>query len=304
MSKNEWVKYRNGNYYVYFNKKNGTKIRRCMEDEMKPDFPENCDVLISTKCKRNCPWCYAGCSPEGVHGNFENLDFIDTIHEYTELALNLNFPLHPGLVSFLRKMKEKKVFVNLTVSQPDFIQNREFIESLYNENLFFGLGVSASDNIRHLVYSVSHTCIKNIVIHVINGLFMLDNFEDVEGKGLKLLILGYKEFGNGIIYEEKERVLLEKRKRWMKENISRLLQSFEIVSFDNLALEQLDIRSMMSDDEWEKYYMGDDGTATIAINIVNRTFSKNSTSVEEYPIDGKSLHDMLSCIRSCSALGS
>ena len=59
-----------------------------------------------------------------------------------------------------------------------------------------------------------------------------------------------------------------------------------MVSFDNLALKQLPVREQMSDEDWEKFYMGDDGQFTMYIDAVKREFAKNSTSTERWPITG------------------
>jgi hypothetical protein len=52
-----------------------------------------------------------------------------------------------------------------------------------------------------------------------------------------------------------------------------------------LALKQLDVKSIISPGEYESMYMGDDGEATMYIDLVNRQFAKNSTSVDRYPIE-------------------
>ena len=60
---------------------------------------------------------------------------------------------------------------------------------------------------------------------------------------------------------------------------------FEVVSFDNLAIKQLDAQRLMSEEDWEQFYMGDDGSATMYVDMVNREFAKSSTSTERYPIE-------------------
>ena len=69
-------------------------------------------------------------------------------------------------------------------------------------------------------------------------------------------------------------------------------QWFESISFDNLALEQLDVKSLMSEKDWNQFYMGADGTSTMYIDMVKREFAKSSTSVNRYPLLNN-IEDML-----------
>ena len=100
--------YKNGNYTVNV-LSDGTKIRETNEDEFIPSFSENCDCKITDKCDGGCPFCYEGCTPNGKHGDILNYKFLDTLHPYTELAINGNDMSHPDLIPFLIKLKEKKV---------------------------------------------------------------------------------------------------------------------------------------------------------------------------------------------------
>lgn len=273
---NGWIKYYNGNYTVFFNPENGTKIRHCIEDVLEPEFPENIDLFISNKCDCECPWCYAGCSSSGHFGNLNQPAFINGLQPYTELALNLNFPVHPDLEGFLEKVKDRAVFVNITVSQKHFFQHYRYIENLYEKGLFYGLGISFSGDMDALCYAVSHTKIENIVIHVINGLFCSEDFKTADTSGIKLLILGYKTCGRGEAYYEKSEYI-KMNQEWLEKNITEILASFKAVAFDNTALEQLSIRNILTEQEWDTFYMGDDGTATLAVDFVTNQFSKNST---------------------------
>ena len=56
------------------------------------------------------------------------------------------------------------------------------------------------------------------------------------------------------------------------------------MSFDNLGIEQLDPKRLMSDEEWEKCFMGEDGSFTFYIDAVNGKFAKCSTSTKRYDL--------------------
>jgi len=72
---------------------------------------------------------------------------------------------------------------------------------------------------------------------------------------------------------------------------------FAVASFDNLAIEQLDVRRLLSDEEWNEFYGGDDGTFSFYINLVSGYFAKNSLSDVHYPIGDLTMDQMFDTIR-------
>ena len=57
---------------------------------------------------------------------------------------------------------------------------------------------------------------------------------------------------------------------------------FRVVSFDNLAIRQLDVQRLMAPHEWDRFYMGDDGGFTMYVDAVNRAFAISSVSDRRY----------------------
>lgn len=55
---NNWVSYQNGNYTVYINTTNGTKIRKNDLDYFDPEWPESADIKITNCCKHGCSMCF------------------------------------------------------------------------------------------------------------------------------------------------------------------------------------------------------------------------------------------------------
>ena len=70
----------------------------------------------------------------------------------------------------------------------------------------------------------------------------------------------------------------------MHNAIEEMLNHFEVISFDNLAIEQLEVKRLMSEAEWDEFYMGDDGTMTFYIDLVDGMFGRNSLATDRYPI--------------------
>ena len=289
--------YKNGNYVVtIFN--DGTKIRQTMEDEFIPLFAENCDIKITDKCSQNCPFCYEGCTKTGKHGKLFEYRFIDSLHPYTELALNGNDLDHPDLIKFLEFLKKKKVFANITVNQTQFINNFDLLKKLSNDKLVYGIGVSLQKANKNLITKMSE--IPNIVLHTINGILTENDINELANHDLKILILGYKELQRGINYKSDHVDSINTNKQYLYNHLQDILTKFKVVSFDNLAIEQLNVKRVVSKEDWEEFYMGDDGNFTFYIDMVKGEFSKNSIAKDRYQIGNKTIDEMFQFIRSIS----
>ena len=274
-----WKEYKNGNYTVSINLDNGTKIRENNLDNLTPAFAENCDVTISTVCDGGCEWCYMNCTPDGKHGDIMNPKFLDTLHEWTELAINGNDLTHPDLIPFLEKMKKKNIIVNMTVNQKHFEAKQDMIRRFYSAKLINGLGVSLVKPTYEFIKLVKQY--SNAVIHTIAGITNTDDYRLLAFNDLKVLILGYKKVGRGKSYLDNDvefRSNIEIDMRILSYWIETMINDnwFKVVSFDNLALEQLDVRRLLSDDEWNEFYAGDEGSHTFYIDLVKKKFAKNS----------------------------
>lgn len=268
--------YKNGNYTVMI-MDDGTKVRTTYDDEFMADFPENIDIKITNQCDMNCPMCHENSYDGGQHGDIMNAKFIDSLHPLTELAIGGGNALsHPDLIPFLEKLKSKKIIPNLTVNQVHFMQNRKLLHDLTDKGLIYGLGVSLTVPTEEFIAAIKE--FKNAVIHVINGVVTYSQLEALAFNDLKLLILGYKEFRRGITYKDSSRKYIEANQINLKVNLKNLISRFKVVSFDNLAIEQLNVRSLMSDEQWDEFYMGDDGGFTMYIDMVAGVFAKNSVA--------------------------
>lgn len=270
------VKYKNGNYDVILDLDTGTKIRKNDLDFFEPEYPESLDYKCTASCDMACAFCHEDSKPDGKHGDIMNDKFIETLHPYTELAIGGGNPLeHPDLIPFLEKCKTLKLIPSMTVNQKHFMENQDVINYLVNNKLIYGLGVSlvkASDEFIEKI-----TKFKNAVVHVINGVQPLSELRKLYDKNIKLLILGYKEFRRGKdFYSEK----VVKGETELYNELEELSKHFNVVSFDNLALKQLNPKRILSKEDWDKYYMGGDGEFTMFVDSVKKQFSTNSTTPE------------------------
>ena len=134
------------------------------------------------------------------------------------------------------------------------------------------------------IFSRSNT----VVFHVIVGILPIDDLNNII-KDLSnslfvskrsILILGYKSWGRGVNctpknLEEWERTVqnIIYNSRFKKNKVNRT-----ILGFDNLAIEQLNIKDALLEHEWSEKYMGDEFTHSMYIDAVEEKFAPTSRS--------------------------
>ena len=268
--------YKNGNFTTKIFS-DGTKVRETEDDEFRPVYAENMDVKICNYCDMGCPFCHEGSTIDGKFGDILNEKFIDTLHPYQEVAIGGgDATSHPDLIPFLHKLKDRKVITNMTVNQVHFEKKQELIKQLVDEKLTYGIGVSLVNPTDQFIKLIRQY--PNAVIHVINGILKPSDVDALANKNLKMLILGYKRLrrGGNWIREDYENIIT--KQMWLNDNLAEIIKQFTVVSFDNLAIEQLNARRLMSDEDWNEFYMGDDGSVTFYVDMVERKFARSSTA--------------------------
>lgn len=297
--------YKNGNAWTTIYE-DGTKEHFTLDDEFEFAFSESCDVQISQCCDNGCEWCYYGCSPTGKHGKLTGWKFFDSMRPYTEIAINLQCPIPDDIFSFLWEMHSKKVIVNVTVNQNHFMRKdiRKFLREAISDGLIKGVGISLTDPTQKDFIDMVKQY-SNTVIHVIAGITPWEDVQYLMGHDLKLLILGYKQTGRGEKYFNNLGNCLSiiSNVSWLANNLDDVFNGFKVVSFDNLAIEQLGVKERLSEKEWEIFYGGDDGTVTFFIDLVKGVFARSSLSQITYPIGDKSIDEMFEIIKKEVASG-
>ena len=272
--------YKNGNYTVLLYE-NGTKIRMNKLDNLTPAFAESIDISISTVCDGGCQYCYLNCTPQGKHANLHH-PVLETLHAGTELALNANDMSNPDLEDFLVRMKEKGVICNLTINQKHLNKHIDTILDWQERHLVWGVGVSLVDSSdKTLIENMNK--IKNSVLHVIDGLFTKQDIENLKDKNIKLLMLGYKIVGRGVEYYNQHKDEIEANIAYLRENLyPNHRKQFNGVGFDTLSTEHLDIRHQVSDENWQLHFMGEEGSYTYYLDLVNEKFAVSSMETEQF----------------------
>lgn len=303
-------KYQNGNYTVSIYD-DGTKVRENDLDFFEAAFPESADVKITNKCTDplgkgcgNCKFCHEGSGPNGKHSDALNSPIWDSFHEYTETALGGGSVLeYPDLIPLLHRLKKLKLIPNITVHQTHFMDNLSLLRQLRDEKLIYGLGISLFDPKQEgFIEAVKE--FPNAVIHVINGIVTMPQLDALAKNRLKILILGYKQVRRGEKLYESNNKNIEALKNDLYRYLPLIIEHewFDVVSFDNLAIIQLNPQRLMSKEKWDEMYMGSDGidgemtSASMFIDLVERQFARNSCSMERYPLMDN-IEDMYNFLR-------
>lgn len=240
--------------------------------------------------------CYEGCTPEGKHSDLFSYPFINTLHPYTEIALNGNDLDHPDLVAFLEFLKKKKVYANITVNQNQFLRNYDKLKTWSEHKYVYGIGVSLIHPTDELIEKMNS--IPNTVLHTIVGILKESDIQKLRDHDLKVLLLGYKDLQRGINYHKQHDEFIKNNTKYLFDNLDDIKSYFKVLSFDNLAIEQLKVQRILSSEEWDEFYMGDDGGYTFYIDMVKGEFAKNSISKERFPIGDKTMDEMFHFIQN------
>lgn len=274
------MKYRNGNAVVTLDLRDGTRIIEYPDNEpLTLQTPLNIDIRVSTQCpygynvetqKSTCAFCHESALVDGQechYGILQQVLMDAKLPRGTEIALGVN-QVTEDLVQFVKNLYRLGLVVNITM-------NERYITEYGDTGLkqmlpyVFGLGISYRSlqgclSLPDWIADYPHT-----VIHVING---IDDFDDIKELGIKyhkLLVLGEKDFG---FNRGKVDLSTKEHKQW-KSNIMQLTEIFDIISFDNLGLQQLEIRGKITDEEYKSFYQGEH---SMYINAVEQYFAPSS----------------------------
>lgn len=277
------AEYTNGNTHVRIYD-DGTKVREYTGVPV-PVHPESIDIKITDKCDMGCTYCHESSTTHGKHADLGVLlDILSQLPPGVEIALGGGNPLsHPGLVGFLQAAKAQGLIANLTVNQGHLHTHHDLLVGILSDGLVHGLGISITNkNYTGIGRLLHHT--NNIVYHVIAGVnqvTVLDQLLMLPKTPCKVLVLGYKVFGLGVVHYNQ--ATYENLKTWYLQ-LPKYLTSC-IMSFDNLAIQQLQIERLLTKDAWSRLYMGDDFEYTMYIDAVNQVYAPSSTSQYRTPFD-------------------
>lgn len=278
------AKYVNGNVKTTLFE-DGSKERE-YDDFPKPIHPESIDVKITDYCDAECSFCHEQSTKNGKHSDLNKLfDVLSVLPGGVEIAIGGGNPLsHPDIILFLQKLKANNIVANITINQKHIKQYNDLICYLIDNDLVKGIGISYSSKsyLKDIDPIISKT--NNLVFHVIMGINKLSDIDCLydfcsnKNKECKILILGYKNYGFGINYYIKNKSIEDNKYLWYIKLASYFKTNNLVLSFDNLAIKQMNLKRFFTNDAWNKFYMGDDFVFTMYIDGVEQKFAPSSTS--------------------------
>ncbi len=290
-------RYANGNATVELHD-NGTRIVQTDDAALQLDFPLNIDIRLSERCAFGynpktrtavCDFCHESATTDGADGAVSDLmHVLDPIPAGVELAVGINqYDEVPQ--AFLPRAKARGWVVNATVNMGLVRKYEHQLKTAIDCGLIRGVGISyrpgmAMPDPELLNY-------PNTIMHVITGIDSIETVLDLANKGVKkILVLGEKDFGFNA-----SRVDLKSPShiRWYR-HVFELFGAFDVVSFDNLAVEQLNVQRFVKN--WNTVYQGEH---SMYINAVRQYFSPSSRSPLQTPWDST---DILSYFKSVDQL--
>jgi hypothetical protein len=286
----EEIKYKNGNADIII-KSDGTREIE-YEDELNLEFPLNIDIRTNSKCsfglnpktgKAFCSFCHESASTNGSECDYDELkNKLIGLPKGIELAVGGN-SITPNLMEFCKWATNQGYIVNLTVNQGHIATYQNKLDELIENRFIKGLGISyrrslEKDNVPERFKKYEHT-----VLHVIAG---IDDINDILNNTSyrKVLILGEKNFGLNF---GKVDLNTRSHKEWLWW-IHKMFGVFNVVSFDNLALQQLNIKRFFTDDNWEVFNQSEH---SFYIDAVNKILAPSSRSSDKTKWDGITLKE-------------
>lgn len=274
--------YTNGNTIVTLHD-NGTK-ERVFNGTPNVIHPESIDVKITNYCDAGCGFCHEQSTIAGRHADLNELfKVLSVLPAGVEIAIGGGNPLsHPDLIPFLERVKKHGLVCNITVNQKHLEPYKGLIAELIERVLVRGFGISYTSEkyLKDIKPIASLT--DNIVFHVIMGINKVNDVKILKEfcapKECKILVLGYKRFGLGINYYLKNKRIEDNKYDWYTQLALLFKDNNLTLSFDNLAIKQLDLRRYFTDAAWGEFYMGDDFVFTMYIDAVNKQYAPSSTS--------------------------
>jgi hypothetical protein len=258
----------------------GTRILEA-PDNLKLEYPLNIDIRLSQKCsfgmnprtnKAICSFCHESATTDGADADLEALyrDVLKDLPKGVEIAVGVNH-FNSEVIELFRKCKEQGLVVNITVNQGHTRLNKDVLLYLIENSFIKGLGISYRKGMLGVPTELLEY--ENTVVHVIAGINTIQEVKDLSLCGVnKVLVLGEKNFGFNL---GKVKITTEVHRDFYR-GVHELFKLFSVVSFDNLALEQLNVKRFILD--WGTMYQHE---YSFYINAVEQYYSPSSRSSEK-----------------------
>ncbi len=298
MDNNILAQYRNGDVdIILYN--DGTKKFISETGEYNYEYPTSVDLKISNWCALGCNFCSESSTIEGKEGDYDFM--ISTLKQLpagTEIALGGGETLsYSRLVDLLTEIKAMGLIANLTTNQGNMKTYYHVLEKIVEEKLIYGLGISITSNNYTYIQKIAEKT-DNIVFNIICGVHQPTILDEIAKyvKNPKFTILGYKNYGMGKSYFSP--TVENNIKSWyMKVPI--YLGKY-LIAFDNLGIEQMNMKRMFTEEAWNEYFIGNEGSHSMYIDGINCSFAINSRTEKSEHKKDISIKDYFAYLKTIS----
>lgn len=250
------------------------------DGELKLDMPLNIDIRVSNKCSFGqrpdgtyvlCSFCHEEAKTDGNECDYELLKAkLYGLPKGIELAIGAN-NITGGLKDFLMWCNMQGYISNLTINQGHLRRDMNHLMYLIDNDYIKGLGVSFRSGLK---WDMPEEILAypNTVFHVICGIDTISDVIGLAARGVKkVLILGEKDFG---FNAGKVNTQSQVHKTWLW-HVRSLFDIFDVVSFDNLALEQLRVNRFFTNSDWKTFNQGEHSFYIDAVRQVYKPSSRD-----------------------------
>lgn len=279
---------KDNDYWVIFNKKDGSKVRFSFEDINEPTkatYPELVDVKITNFCPYSCEFCYQDSNKKGIHSD---LDFIKSLaiefenKKVFEVALGGGeTTLHPNFLEILNIFKEHHIVPNFTTRNYGLFKHKDF-EEIFKTVGALAFSITTLKDVDNILINRSHLrdfISDNDFDHKVKAQYVMgsssiEDFEELlktlNDFKIPVVLLGYKENGRGKDFESHE------YDSWLK-IVNKLHKKGQIyqVSIDTALAKE-------SEEELDKLkiprytFSTKEGAFSMYVDAVNKTLSPSS----------------------------
>lgn len=316
--------YLNGNYVVRV-VGNYRLQKRCLrvDEELISSFPDSIDLKITNKCSWGCPYCHESSSKDGKSFNLRRtIEILSQLPQYPiEIAVGGGNILDaPNAAELFKWLNNRGNRTRATVNIKDILNRRAECEALFPHLGAIGVSMDRMIDKKYLIkdwdgeYTLRNTIrgtddpfgrdYPDVVIHIIAGVFPYSELEELfDIAKCPILVLGYKQWGRakGTNLPESLENFKDTLYKIIKKKRGENFSSFtggRTIGFDNLALEQLDIKNLLSEAEWEKLYMGNEGSHSMYVDAVKGEFARTSRSEKRVSWNDTGLIDFFNSLRN------
>lgn len=281
-------RYENGNHRVTLFS-DGTKLKETIDPNdthFTYNCPESFDLKITDYCDAGCSYCHENSTKKGEHADLKLLmPMLRSCLPGTEIAIGGGNALaHPFIQTFVQGLSDRGFVPSMTINQKHLQKYWYLIKRLKLN----GIGISLTDPNNKKDFTLINYLGPNVVIHTIAGVVKPSDYKTLKDR--KILILGYKDIRRGHDNLVKNSEEIKANIEQLKKDLPMLSKICRAISFDCLALKQLNPKEVlgMTDEEFANIYQGDDyemydenGNLTVGtmfIDAVNMQIARSSTA--------------------------